>query len=152
MSVSVWDDKNASETVEEVEQRASIEEIHKFLCALCAGWRTTVPETVRATVARSADYLHLDIFLGIVVSDEGRLDFLERTIPGVHALLTMISTGVITTTISMETENNKVAGGGVVEDPNELVPVFVGLPEGEPWKITLSDRQTVTVVRMGSAT
>ncbi|ESK93074.1 hypothetical protein Moror_8886 [Moniliophthora roreri MCA 2997] len=70
-SASVWDDENVSETTEEIERRATIEEVHEFLCALCAGWRTTVPETVHATIARSADYLRLDIFLGIAVSNEG---------------------------------------------------------------------------------
>uniref|UniRef100_A0A0W0FR61 Uncharacterized protein n=1 Tax=Moniliophthora roreri TaxID=221103 RepID=A0A0W0FR61_MONRR len=151
-SVSVWDDENISKTPEEVKHRATIEEVQEFFCALCASWRTTVPETVRATVARSADYLHLGIFLGIAVSDEGQLDFLERTIPGAHTLLTMISMGVTMMTTSMETENSNDIQGSIMEDPDELAPVYVGLPEGEPRQITLPDGRIVIVVRMGPVT
>ncbi|ESK81074.1 pro-pol protein, partial [Moniliophthora roreri MCA 2997] len=63
---SVWDDETISETPEQAERRATVEEVHEFLCALCAEWHTTAPATVRATVARSADYLRLGIYLGIV--------------------------------------------------------------------------------------
>ncbi|ESK86777.1 hypothetical protein Moror_15155 [Moniliophthora roreri MCA 2997] len=149
---SVWDDENVSETMEQIEQRATIEEVHQFLCALCAEWRITVPETVRATVARSVDYLHLGIFLGIVVSNKGHIDFLEQTILGAHSLLTTISMGVTMTMTSTATENNEGAGARAEDDPDELVPVFVGLPEGEPREVTLQDGRVVTVVRMGSAT
>uniref|UniRef100_A0A0W0G4P8 Uncharacterized protein n=1 Tax=Moniliophthora roreri TaxID=221103 RepID=A0A0W0G4P8_MONRR len=45
-SASVWDNENVSETMEEVERRATVEEVYKFLCALCAGWCTITPETV----------------------------------------------------------------------------------------------------------
>uniref|UniRef100_A0A0W0FME7 Uncharacterized protein n=1 Tax=Moniliophthora roreri TaxID=221103 RepID=A0A0W0FME7_MONRR len=114
MSASVWDDENVSEPVEEAEWRAMIKEIHEFLCAL------------------SADYLRLDIFLDIAVSDEGRLDFLEQTIPGAHTLLTTISMGVTMTTTNTETESNEVTVSSEVEDPDELAPVYVGPPEGIP--------------------
>uniref|UniRef100_A0A0W0FAH4 Chromo domain-containing protein n=1 Tax=Moniliophthora roreri TaxID=221103 RepID=A0A0W0FAH4_MONRR len=43
---SVWDDKTASETAEQAERRATVEEVHEFLCALCAEWHTTAPATV----------------------------------------------------------------------------------------------------------
>ncbi|KAI3609242.1 hypothetical protein WG66_010637 [Moniliophthora roreri] len=117
-----------------------------------AEWRTTAPDTVRAIVARSADYLHLGIYLGIVVSDEGRIDFLERTIPGAHALLTTISTGVTTTTTSTETENSNGQETGEITNPDDLVPVFVGIPDHGPQDVTLPDGRIVQVVRMGSAT
>uniref|UniRef100_A0A0W0FQ88 Uncharacterized protein n=1 Tax=Moniliophthora roreri TaxID=221103 RepID=A0A0W0FQ88_MONRR len=38
---SVWDNETVSETVEEVEWRATINKVYEFLCALCVGWRTT---------------------------------------------------------------------------------------------------------------
>ncbi|ESK81448.1 hypothetical protein Moror_15820 [Moniliophthora roreri MCA 2997] len=148
---SVWDDENVSETPEQAEQRATIEEVHKFLCALCAKWRTTTPATVRAIVARSADYLRLGIYLGIVVSNKGRIDFLERTIPEAHGLLTTISTGVTTTMTSTETESNNMATTEVT-DPNDLMPMFVGIPDHGPQDVTLPDGRVVQVVRMGSAT
>ncbi|ESK81052.1 hypothetical protein Moror_3537 [Moniliophthora roreri MCA 2997] len=149
---SVWDDEIVSETLEQAERRATVEEVHEFLCALCAEWRTTAPDTVRAIVARSADYLRLGIYLGIVVSDEGRIDFLERTIPGAHGLLTTISTGVTTTTTSTETENSNGQETGEVTDPDDLVPVFVGVPDHGPQDVTLPDGWVMQVVRMGSAT
>uniref|UniRef100_A0A0W0FVB9 Uncharacterized protein n=1 Tax=Moniliophthora roreri TaxID=221103 RepID=A0A0W0FVB9_MONRR len=150
--VSVWDDENVSETVEQAERRATVEEVHEFLCALCAEWRTTAPATVRATVARSADYLRLGIYLGIAVSDEGHIDFLKRTIPGAHRLLTTISTGVTTTMTSTETVNNDVTQTAEVTDPDDLVPMFVGIPDHGLQEVTLPDGQIVHVVRMGSAT
>uniref|UniRef100_A0A0W0F8T0 Reverse transcriptase-rnase h-integrase n=1 Tax=Moniliophthora roreri TaxID=221103 RepID=A0A0W0F8T0_MONRR len=151
-AASVWDDETISETPEQVERRATVDDVYQFLCALCANWHTTMPATVRATVARSADYLRLGIFLGIVVSDKGRIDFLKRAIPGAHSLLTTISTGVTTTMISTETENNEETGGGEVTDPDDLVPMFVGIPDHEAQEVTLPDRRVVHVVRMGSAT
>ncbi|ESK86426.1 hypothetical protein Moror_4933 [Moniliophthora roreri MCA 2997] len=152
LEASVWDNENVYEPPEQIERRATMDDVYQFLCALCADWRTTAPETVRATVARSADYLRLGIFLGIVVSDEGRIDFLKRTIPGAHGLLTTISTGVTTTTTSMETASNEESGGGEVTDPDDLVPVFVGIPDHKAQKVTLPDGRVVHVVRMGSAT
>ncbi|KAI3605689.1 hypothetical protein WG66_011986 [Moniliophthora roreri] len=128
---SVWDDENVSETAEQAERRATVEEVHEFLCALCAEWRTTTPATVRATVARSADYLRLGIYLGIAVSDEGRIDFLERTIPGAHGLLSTISTGVTGTMTSTAMENSEVVATAEVTDPDELVPMFVAVYDGE---------------------
>ncbi|ESK81566.1 hypothetical protein Moror_5089 [Moniliophthora roreri MCA 2997] len=100
----------------------------------------------------SADFLRLGIFLGIVVSDEGRIDFLDRAIPGAHSLLTTISTGVTGTMTSTETENNEEPAGGEVTDPDDLVPVFVGIPDHEAQDVTLPDGRIVQVVRMGSAT
>uniref|UniRef100_A0A0W0FG42 Uncharacterized protein n=1 Tax=Moniliophthora roreri TaxID=221103 RepID=A0A0W0FG42_MONRR len=149
---SVWDDETVSETAEQAEQRATVEEVHEFLCALCAEWRTTAPATVRATIARSADYLHLGIYLGIVVSDEGHIDFLKRTIPGAHSLLTTISMGVTTTMTSMETENSDTEQTTEVTDPDELIPMFVGIPDHGLQEVTLPDGRIVHVVRMGSAT
>uniref|UniRef100_A0A0W0F640 Uncharacterized protein n=1 Tax=Moniliophthora roreri TaxID=221103 RepID=A0A0W0F640_MONRR len=149
---SVWDDETVSETPEQVERRATVDEVYEFLCALCAEWRTTAPVTVHATVARSADYLRLGIFLGIVVSDEGHIDFLEQTIPGAHGLLTMISTGVTTTMTSTETENNDGPTGAEVTDLDDLVPMFVGIPDHEAQEVTLPDGHVIHVVRMGSAT
>ncbi|ESK90705.1 hypothetical protein Moror_4127 [Moniliophthora roreri MCA 2997] len=125
---------------------------YNYLNHVSFSWQTTAPETVQATVARSVDYLCLDIFLGIVVSDKGWLDFLERTIPEAHMLLTTISMGVIMMTISTEMENNKMAVDGEVEDSDDLVPVFVGPLEGEPREVMLLDGRMVTVVRMGSTT
>ncbi|KAI3595022.1 hypothetical protein WG66_002410 [Moniliophthora roreri] len=148
---SVWDDETVSETPEQAERRATVEEVHEFLCALCAEWRTTAPNTVRAIVARSADYLHLGIYLGIVVSDEGHIGFLERTIPGAHGLLTTISMGVTTTMTSTETENSNGQEAGEVTDPDDLVPMFVGIPDHGPQDVTLLDGRVVQVVRMGSA-
>ncbi|ESK83608.1 hypothetical protein Moror_12047 [Moniliophthora roreri MCA 2997] len=150
-AVSVWDDETASETAEQAERRATVEEVHNFLCALCAEWRTTTPVTVRTTIARSADYLRLGIYLGIVVSNEGRIDFLKRIILGAHGLLTTISTGVTTTMTSMETENNEAGGEVEVTDPDNLVPMFVGIPDHEAQEVTLPDGHVVRVVRMGSA-
>uniref|UniRef100_A0A0W0F718 Uncharacterized protein n=1 Tax=Moniliophthora roreri TaxID=221103 RepID=A0A0W0F718_MONRR len=151
-AASVWDDENVLEPPEQAGWRATVEEVHAFLCALCAEWHITAPETVRATVARSADYLRLGIYLGIVVSDKGRIDFLERTIPGAHGLLTMISTGVTTTMTSTETENSNRQETGEITDPDDLVPMFVGIPDHGPQNITLPDGRVVQVVRMGSAT
>ncbi|ESK82538.1 hypothetical protein Moror_14370 [Moniliophthora roreri MCA 2997] len=149
---SVWDDENISETTEQAEQRAMVEEVHKFFCALCARWHTTMPKTVRATVARSADYLRLDIFLGIAISNEGHINFLERTILGAHGLLTTISMGVTMTMTSTVTENNEATAEENVEDPDDLVPVFVGIPDREAQEVTLPDGRVVTVVRLGSTT
>ncbi|ESK82720.1 hypothetical protein Moror_5687 [Moniliophthora roreri MCA 2997] len=149
---SVWDNETVSETAEQLKRRATVDEVYKFLCALCAEWRTTAPATVRATVARSADYLRLGIFLGIAVSDDGHIDFLEQTIPGAHGLLTTISTGVITMMTSTETENNETEHGTEVNDPDDLVPMFVGIPDHAVQEVTLPDGRIVHVVRMGSAT
>ncbi|ESK93873.1 hypothetical protein Moror_13027 [Moniliophthora roreri MCA 2997] len=136
---SVWDDETLSKTEEQRECQATVEEVHEFLCALCAEWHTTAPATVRATVARSADYLRLGIYLGIAVSDEGRIDFLKQTIPGAHGLLTTISTGVTTTMTSTETENNETNISGDVDDPDDLVPMFVGIPDHDAQEVTLPD-------------
>ncbi|ESK81479.1 hypothetical protein Moror_2201, partial [Moniliophthora roreri MCA 2997] len=51
-AASVWDDENVLEPPEQAGWRATVEEVHAFLCALCAEWHITAPETVRATVAR----------------------------------------------------------------------------------------------------
>uniref|UniRef100_A0A0W0EUJ4 Uncharacterized protein n=1 Tax=Moniliophthora roreri TaxID=221103 RepID=A0A0W0EUJ4_MONRR len=149
---SVWDDKTVSETMEEVEWRVTVDEVYEFLYALCASWRTTAPEAVQATVARSVDYLRLGIYLGIVVSNEGCIDFLEQTIPGAHGLLTTILTGVIGTMTATEMESSEVAIGSEVTDPDDLVPVFVGIPDHKAQEVTLPDGCIVHVVRMGSAT
>ncbi|ESK81431.1 hypothetical protein Moror_9650 [Moniliophthora roreri MCA 2997] len=46
---SVWDDETASETPEQAERRAMVDNVYQFLCALCAEWRTTAPITVHTT-------------------------------------------------------------------------------------------------------
>ncbi|ESK85479.1 hypothetical protein Moror_10116 [Moniliophthora roreri MCA 2997] len=138
--------------MEQAEWRATVDEVYEFLCALCAGWHTTAPETVQATVARSADYLRLGIYLGIAVSDDGCIDFLEQTIPGAHGLLTTISMGVTTTMTSGETESSEQVAGAEVTDPDDLVLVFVGIPDHKAQEVTLLDGHIVHVVRMGSAT
>ncbi|ESK90869.1 hypothetical protein Moror_16507 [Moniliophthora roreri MCA 2997] len=137
---SVWDNETVSKTAEQLERKATVDEVYEFLCALCAEWHTTAPATVQATVARSADYLRLGIFLGIAVSDDGRIDFLKRTIPGAHSLLTTISMGVTTTMTSTETENNETKNRTEVSDPDDLVPMFVGIPDHAAQEVTLPDR------------
>uniref|UniRef100_A0A0W0GBJ8 Uncharacterized protein n=1 Tax=Moniliophthora roreri TaxID=221103 RepID=A0A0W0GBJ8_MONRR len=75
-------------------------------------------------------HLHLGIFLGIAVSDEG----------------------VTTTTTSTETENSEVTNATEVTDPDVLVQMFVGIPDHEAQEVMLPDGRVVHVVRMGSAT
>ncbi|ESK82073.1 hypothetical protein Moror_13404 [Moniliophthora roreri MCA 2997] len=82
------------------------DEVYEYLSALCAEWRTTTAENARATVVKYAGRLRLVTSLEIVVSNDGRAELLETTIPSTHNLLTMISTGVTPTPNSMETESN----------------------------------------------
>uniref|UniRef100_A0A0W0FC46 Uncharacterized protein n=1 Tax=Moniliophthora roreri TaxID=221103 RepID=A0A0W0FC46_MONRR len=113
-------------------------EVYEYLSALCAEWRTTAAENVRATVVRYAGRLRLVTSLEIVVSNDGRKELLETTIPSAHNLLTMISTGVTPTPNSMETESSSSTAAATENAEEQYEWVYTGRQESFR-EVTLSD-------------
>uniref|UniRef100_A0A0W0FQE5 Uncharacterized protein n=1 Tax=Moniliophthora roreri TaxID=221103 RepID=A0A0W0FQE5_MONRR len=132
MARSVWDDEDLEE-VSSSDQSSSpnnsndmTDEVYEYLSALCAEWRTTAAENARATVVKYTGRLRLVTSLEIVVSNDGRVDLLETTIPSAHNLLMMISTGVTPTPNSMETESSSSTAAATENAEEQYEWVYTG--------------------------
>uniref|UniRef100_A0A0W0FUG2 Uncharacterized protein n=1 Tax=Moniliophthora roreri TaxID=221103 RepID=A0A0W0FUG2_MONRR len=116
---SVWDDEDLDEASSSEPSSSPTnsddmtDEVYEYLSALCAEWQ-------------------------IVVSNDGRQELLDTTIPSAHRLLEMISTGVTPTPSSMETgsSSSTVAAEENVEENYEWV--YTGRQESFR-EVTLAD-------------
>ncbi|ESK85054.1 hypothetical protein Moror_15698 [Moniliophthora roreri MCA 2997] len=113
-------------------------EVFKYLSALCAEWRTTAAKNARATVVKYAGRLRLVTSLEIVVSNDGREELLETTLPSAHCLLEMISMGVTPTPSSMETESSNSTTAATENAEEQYEWVYTGRQESFR-EVTLSD-------------
>ncbi|ESK91526.1 hypothetical protein Moror_2602 [Moniliophthora roreri MCA 2997] len=109
---SVWDNEVLKEALLREpsstpnNNRDMTDEVHEYLSALCAEWRTTAAKTAHTTIVKFVGHLHLVTSLKIVISNNSHEELLENTIPNAQGLLTTIAMGMTSTLTSMEMENS----------------------------------------------